>query len=59
MAVFWQLFHFRAPLRSQTNNMGQTFGMEKQFHVHTTLEALVHTTLFLNNYVIYIYIVNK
>jgi hypothetical protein len=25
-------------LKIMTNNMGQTFGTEKYFHVHTTLE---------------------
>jgi hypothetical protein len=25
-------------LESMTNNMGQTFGKEKHFHAHTTLE---------------------
>jgi hypothetical protein len=25
-------------LEKMTNNMGQTFGREKHFHVHTTLE---------------------
>jgi hypothetical protein len=42
-------------LKKMTNNMGQTFGWEKQFYVHTTLQSLlVHTTLFLNNYIRYI-----
>jgi len=41
-------------MERMTNNMRQTFGKEKHFHVHTTLEPLVHTTLFLNNYVRYI-----
>jgi len=45
------IFHH---LEMMTNNMGQTSGREKHFHVHATLKPLIHTTLFLNNYVRYI-----
>jgi len=34
-------------LERMTNNMGQTFGREKHFHVQTTLEPLCsHTIIF-------------
>jgi hypothetical protein len=54
MDAYGGFTHIVHHLEIMTNNIGQTFGREKYFHIHTTLEPFSSHTLFLNNYVRYI-----